>query len=148
MLTVLCAPKESMPEHTSTIADRLNRLFTTVRRPDGSRWTDRTVAEALTSAGYKVSHTHIWALRTGEATNPPIGTLRALADLFGVAVAYFVDDETAARIDPQLELAGRLQDAGVRQLALRAAEMTPEAVNAVLAILDQVAALERHSRGR
>lgn len=136
-----------MPQRRQlNIAERLTKLIETVRRPDGSRWTDRTIAEALTDAGYKVSHTTIWALRTGETSNPPVGTLQALADLFGLTVAYFLDENEAARIDPQLELADRLRDANVRALALRAADMSPETLRSAMAILDQIAEIERRTR--
>lgn len=135
-----------MPHRRLEIAQRLTKLIDTMRRPDGSRWTDRAIADALTDSGYKVSHTTIWALRTGETANPPVGTLQALADLFGVNLAYFVDDEAAARIEPQLELADRLRNADVRAVALRAADLTPEGLRSAMAILDQIAALERRNR--
>lgn len=84
------------------------------------------VAEAIRDGqGVPISHTYIWQLRTGRRDNPTVQHLTALATYFGVPVAYFLDDELAERVDAQLELLRSLRAAGVTEIALRAADVSP-----------------------
>lgn len=106
------------------IAEKLDRLFRASGRPEPSYM---TVAEAIRSGqGVAISHTYIWQLRTGRRDNPTVQHLTALAGYFGVPVAYFIDDEVTRRVDGQLALLRSLRDAGVTEIALRAADVSPE----------------------
>ncbi|MEE1929209.1 helix-turn-helix transcriptional regulator [Streptomyces sp. TRM 70351] len=133
-----------MPESKGlpTPAGRLNRLFETIRPhgPRGRVYTNEEVATAV-----KESHPHIRvggaylsALRTGTKKNPSTELLTALARFFGVPASYFLDDETAAQTDAELALAQVAHNLGVRRLALRALELTPEGLAAVTRIVEHV----------
>ncbi len=105
-----------------SIAEKLDRLFRQLR-PEPSYM---AVADAVRSGqGVPISHTYIWQLRTGKRDNPTIQHLTALAAYFGVPVAYFLDDEEAARIDAQLDLLQTIRAAGVTEIAMRAADVSP-----------------------
>jgi ESX-1-secreted protein regulator len=106
-----------------SIAEKLDRLFRATGQPEPSYM---TVSEAIRAGqGVAVSHTYIWQLRTGRRDNPTVQHLTALAGYFGVPVAYFLDDDLAGRVDSQLELLRSLRDAGVTEIALRAAAVSP-----------------------
>lgn len=97
------------------------------------------VAEAIRDGqGVPISHTYIWQLRTGRRDNPTVQHLTALAGYFGVPVAYFLDDELAARVDSQLELLRSLRAAGVTEIALRAADVSPRGREAISEAIRQV----------
>jgi ESX-1-secreted protein regulator len=116
----------------ATLAERLNRLFDTVRRPDGEEYGNTAVAEAIrTDQGLMISHTYVWQLRTGRRDNPTIQHMTALAKFFGVPVAYFLDDAEMARINKDLDLLASLRNAGVTEIALRTAKLSPDAQDAV-----------------
>src|SRR5918912_4151596 len=112
-----------------TLADKLDRLFKTVRPRDGGEFTFEEVAEGIRRrGGPTISATYIWQLRKGLRDNPTKRHLEALADFFGVSPAYFFDDAAAERIDAELALLAALRDAPVRRLALRASGLSPDSL--------------------
>lgn len=132
-------PGAEPPAGRRTLAEKLNYLFQTAppRLPGRREVTSREVAAAVRDAGYaSISDTYIWQLRTGRADNPSLKHLEALAWFFGVPAAYFFDEEQAARVEAELELAGALRDNEVRQLALRAGDLSPEGVRAIRALVE------------
>lgn len=82
------------------LSDRLNRLFDHVRRPDGTRHSNQSVADALTAAGTHVTAPYLSQLRNGRKTNPAAGLLHALANFFGTSISYFFDEEPEADLSP------------------------------------------------
>jgi transcriptional regulator with XRE-family HTH domain len=123
-------------ERRFSIAGKLDRLFRAAGPPEPS---SMAVAEAIRSGqGVPISHTYIWQLRTGRRDNPTVQHLTALATYFGVPVAYFLDEATAARVDGQLDLLRTLRDAGVTEMALRAADVSPAARAAISDLVRQV----------
>lgn len=130
-------------EAGATLAERLDRLFRTVRRRGGGEFSNEEVAEALRErGGPTISATYLWQLRKGLRDNPTKKHLEAVADFFGVPPAYFFDDEAGKRIDAELELLTALRDGPVRQLALRASGLSPESLNALAEMIDRVRELE------
>ncbi|WP_127503401.1 helix-turn-helix domain-containing protein [Actinoplanes solisilvae] len=126
-----------------SIAGKLDRLFKQLR-PEPSYM---AVAEAVRSdQGVSISHTYIWQLRTGRRDNPTIQHLTALAIYFGVPVAYFLDDEHTTRIDSQLDMLRTIRDAGVTELALRAADVSPRGRDTISELIRKVWESERESR--
>src|SRR5262245_21871553 len=114
-----CPPK--------TIAEKLELLFQTTHPGKDRPYTLEEVVNSIRDrGGPTISVGFLWALRKGKSDNPTLRHMQALAGFFGVPVGYFFDDETTARIAPQLELLGLLQDFGVTHIALRAAELEPQ----------------------
>lgn len=130
-----------------SIAEKLDTLFHTVHPSGQGEYSHAAVAEAIREQqGVAISHTYIWQLRTGRRTNPTIQHLTALATFFGVPVAYFLDDTEAARVEQDLELLAAMKKAGVTDIALRAARLSPGSRDTVTAMLDQIWLLE-HPEG-
>ena len=72
------------------LADRLNELFRTVRRPDSTDlWNNETAAYEISRSGPSVSAAYLSQLRTGKRINPSARHLAALAALFGVPMEFF-----------------------------------------------------------
>lgn len=125
-----------------SIAGKLDRLFKQLR-PEPSYM---AVAEAVRSGqSVSISHTYIWQLRTGRRANPTIQHLTALATYFGVPVAYFLDEEHTASIDSQLDLVRTIRDAGVTEIALRAADVSPRGRDTISELIRKVWESERGS---
>ena len=75
----------------SSFAEKLDRLFTTIRRPDGSQFTMSDVASAISAAGdVKLSASYLSELRSGRKDNPNIWVVNAIAEYFGQPIEYFV----------------------------------------------------------
>ncbi len=131
-------------EGASSFAEKLDRLFRATGRPEPSYM---SVAEAIRAGqGVAISHTYIWQLRTGRRDNPTVQHLTALATYFGVPAAYFVDDDTTRRVNGQLDLLHTLRDAGITEMALRAADVSPRGRAAINEAIRQIWESE-HPRG-
>jgi transcriptional regulator with XRE-family HTH domain len=122
-----------------SIADKLDRLVRQVRAPGQAEPSHMAVAEAIRrEQGVPISHTYIWQLRTGRRDNPTVQHLTALATYFGVPVSYFLDDEQTARVDAQLELLRTIRDAGVTEIAVRAADVSPRGRETISELIRKV----------
>ncbi|GGN43330.1 hypothetical protein GCM10012285_24670 [Streptomyces kronopolitis] len=130
---------------TMTLSDKIDKLFKTVR-PQGREYSYDEVARGCSElSGGTFSKAYVWQLRVGQRDNPTKRHLEALAQFFGVPVAYFFDDAVAGRVDAQLDLAVALRGAGVRDIALRAAEMDDAGRQALSRIITEVNALRTAS---
>jgi transcriptional regulator with XRE-family HTH domain len=130
------------PAERWTLADKIDRLFATVR-PSKGEYTHEEVATAIREAGGPtISATYLWQLRKGHRDNPTKRHLEALSDFFGVSPAYFFDDEAAERIDAELALLTAMRDASVRQVALRASGLSTESLQTIADMVERVRKLE------
>jgi transcriptional regulator with XRE-family HTH domain len=82
-----------MEANQVTLAERLEKLFDEVRKPDGKKYTQ---AEVVAGTQGVLTRVYLWKLRTGRAANPSFHVVQALADFFGVDVDYFARAEAAA----------------------------------------------------
>ena len=69
---------------------RLNRLFELTGAS-----TAATVAEVCRRQVAHLSESHLYALRSGDRTNPSLLVMRALGDYFGIDPAYFITTNAA-----------------------------------------------------
>lgn len=126
-------------ERATTLADRIDRLFQVVRRPNGEQHSHEEVARACReSTGETFSAAYLWQLRTGRRDNPTKRHLEALASFFQVPPAYFFDDEQGKVIAEELELLGALRNSAVRDLALRAVTLSEEGLGTVADIVEAI----------
>ena len=129
------------PPHR-TLAEKIDHLFHTVH-PGRGEYSHEEVASAIRDrGGPTISATYLWQLRKGLRDNPTMRHLEALAGFFGVAPAYFFDDEAARKIDSELELLASIRDVSVRQVALRASGLSAESLEAIKDMIDRVRELE------
>jgi transcriptional regulator with XRE-family HTH domain len=117
-----------------SLAARVERLFDQVRPEgrSGRRYTNEEVGDAV-----GVSGAYLSALRNGTRRNPSREVLTGLARFFGVQRAYFEDDATADQTEAEIALARAMANHGVRVLAMRALELSPEALAAVAQIVEE-----------
>jgi transcriptional regulator with XRE-family HTH domain len=141
-------PRDRAPQ---TLADKVNWLIDNAH-PAGRRpYSNAEVATLIEKVtGEQYSHTTIWKLRNGQAANPQMRLIEALARTFGVPPAFFFndyDDEQAGLLREQVELLALVRDAGVTSAQLRAMlELSPGARQAVADLIEHTGRIE--SRGR
>jgi transcriptional regulator with XRE-family HTH domain len=125
-----------------TLAQKLDHLFATVH-PAKGEYTHEEVATGIRErGGPTISATYVWQLRKGLRDNPTKHHIEALAGFFGVPASYFLDDDTAAEIDAQLELLAAIRDAKVAELALRAQGLSSASLATIADMIERVRQLE------
>lgn len=126
-------------EAGNDFARRLDFLFKRFTHPDGSEY---SYEEVQNGTGKAVTAAYIWRLRTGKATNPGYWVIKALSDFFGVDPNYFFQDEAQAREmaakQANTNLADRLQESSVMDIALRASELDEAGRRAILGMIDYI----------
>jgi len=137
---VASGPPERAPTELSV---KINRLFEVMHKPSEPSLSNVAAAEAITQAtGTSISPAYLWQLRSGLKSNPTVQHLRAIAQFFGVPASYLLDSGADEAVDSQLSLLQAMKDAGVRNLALRAAGLTPRTLGSIAAIVDRARELE------
>ena|SRR5215208_8462465 len=102
----------------ASIADLVNTLFQTHRRPDGQEYSNSEISRAL---GGEIAPSSLSKLRRGEIPNPGRDTLLLLCRFFKVPASYFfpeLDLPPAAPDQPEplsLALRSTNLDAAVQQ---------------------------------
>nr|WP_128617078.1 transcriptional regulator [Mycobacterium lepraemurium] len=125
---------------STAFAARLNRLFDTVYPPGRGPHTSAEVIAALKAEGITMSAPYLSQLRSGNRTNPSSATMAALANFFRIKPAYFTDDEYYEKLDAELSWLAMSRHDNVRRIAMRTAELSPEAQREVM---DRVNELRR-----
>ena len=74
-------------------AKKLERLFQTVRKPDGTAYTEIEVQAGAAKIGERITHTYVRRLRDGTSQNPSYEKIKALSRFFGVSPNYFFAEE-------------------------------------------------------
>jgi len=122
----------------SLLARRLDHLFRTITRDNGRPYSYRAAAEAINAkAGEKLmSANYLMYLRKGERDTPSHERLLAIADFFGVPTSYFTDETTSEDPTAEAALLAALGDRGVRSVAVRAAGLPPEDLEAIIGLID------------
>ncbi len=117
-----------MVNKAGTLADKLEKLFDEVRKPDGAKYTQTEVVEGTNGV---LTRVYLWKLRTGRATNPGFHIIKALADFFSVDTNYFSEEEIVADKE-KTKPVGRYVD----EIQARAYKLDEKARKAVLDMMD------------
>ena len=135
-----------------TLADKVNWLIDRAHPAGRGSYSNAEVIALIEKVtGEQFSHTTIWKLRNGQAANPQMRLIEALARTFGVQPAFFFsdyDDEQAGLLREQVELLALVRDTGVTSAQLRALlQLSPGARQAVADLIEHTARTEAQ-RGR
>jgi transcriptional regulator with XRE-family HTH domain len=137
------------PEPATDLAAKLNRLFGLHRRPDGRRYTLRDVSKAVSDDGIPLSASYLSQLVTGRRENPSGAVLRGLARFFATDVSYFLGEPAQVElIEANLALQQVVRDRRVRDIAVRAAQLSPTSLRALAAFIDHLESSTPPSRAR
>ncbi|MGW4528417.1 XRE family transcriptional regulator [Amycolatopsis sp. NPDC004378] len=137
----------------TTLAEIIDKLFTTIRRPNGREHSMEEVANWCAAwlrdrnQARSFSKQYMSQLRSGIKTNPTKSHLEALAAFFEVDAAIFLDSEKSRQIQADLELVAALKEADVHSVALRALSLTPANRAQVLELMRTLQADQAAERG-
>ena len=135
-----------------TLADKVNWLIERAHPADRGPYSNNEVAELVKDVtGEEVSYTTIWKLRNGQAKNPQMRLIEALAKTFGVPPAFFFDDydeKQAGLLQEQVELLALIRDAHINTAQLRTIlSLSDEARQAVAYLIEITARNQRNNQG-
>ena len=119
-----------------TFADRLNFLIK--QKAAGRELSLSTLAADIKEqSGVTISKAYLSDLRHGNAPEPRLDVVRALASYFAVDPAYFISSS-----DVHTQLAAGLVSAGVEEVSLRAVGLSDKSIQHLLGIVDSIRAIE------
>src|ERR1700684_559662 len=135
-----------------TLGDKPNWLIDRAHPADRGPYTNTEVADLIKkTTGEEISYTQIWKLRNGQAQNPQMRLIEAMAKTFGVPAAFFFpefDEKQAGLLQEQVELLAMIRDARVDTAQLRAIlGLSPEARRAITDLIAVTARDEARRRG-
>ena len=100
-----------------TLADKVNWLIERAHPAGRGPYTNNEVADLIKkTTGEEISYTQIWKLRNGQAQNPQMRLIEAMAKTFGVPAAFFFpefDEKQAGLLQQQVELLAMIRDADI-----------------------------------
>lgn len=143
-------PGDRASEVPPTLAGKVNWLIDRAH-PAGRGPYSNTETAALIEkvTGEQFSHTTIWKLRNGQATNPQMRLIQALARTFGVPPAYFFDDydeQHAGLLPDQIELLALVRATGATSKQLSTIlQLNPAALQAITDLIQHTT--QQHSPG-
>lgn len=123
--------KES--EESEAIAAKVKYLFEHYRKPGGEKYTFTEVEEAT---GGTVHNSWLSKLASGRASRPGLPTLKALTNFFQIDPGFWfksLDEWIREQAEAQNNI-----EAQAREIAVRMREMSPQARQFVLDMLDSV----------
>jgi transcriptional regulator with XRE-family HTH domain len=135
------SPAREAQLSAQSFGEQLNHLIDVVHRRDRLPYTNKELAEAAQARGVRCTPQYIGQLRAGKHA-PSLEIARALAQVFGVPIDYFNDPGVARDTDQQLAYLAAIQDAGVTRIALRAAGLSPGALEILHKVIDRIRAEE------
>jgi len=133
---------------STTLAERIDRLFRTQLSPRGREYTYREVAAAISGSngarrnGEAISAAYIWGLRTGVKDNPTMRHLQALARFFQVSPSYFFDGELTEFPETNVRLLAASRRETLHRLAVTLLGLSEESLDAALGVAGQMKRLE------
>src|SRR5437660_6128417 len=135
-----------------TLADKVNWLIDRAHTAGRGPYTNNEVADLIKkTTGEEISYTQIWKLRNGQAQNPQMRLIEAMARTFGVPAAFFFpefDEQQAGLLQEQVELLAMIRDARIDTGQLRAIlGLSPEARKAITDLITVTARDEARRRG-
>ncbi|WP_031465842.1 helix-turn-helix domain-containing protein [Sciscionella sediminilitoris] len=124
-------------ESENAFASRLQRLFASVRREDGSKYGKAEVAAAV-----GISRGYLYELLNGKY-DPGYTLVERIAGFFEVPLEYFSSSAKGQELNRQYELLAKLGAEKVDRLATRASQLSPEGLRSVLEYIDFQASRDR-----
>lgn len=134
-----------------TLADRVNWLISTAHPAGRGPYSSAEVAALIRKiTGERVSHTTIWKLRNGQATNPQKRLIEPMARTSGVRPAFLFGDHDVNQADlvqEEVEMLAMICDARITADQLRPfLRLSPEARQLIIGFVTVVARDEARRR--
>lgn len=123
-----------------SLAERLNRLFTSVHAPGSGRpYTAAEVVDGIRHRGGRISAAYLSQLRTGRRQHLSLFVAEQIAEFFGVDPAYLLgtDPQYCAEVDEELALRKLAHDPTTRRLIESILALSREHQEAILDLADR-----------
>ncbi|MCE3555518.1 helix-turn-helix domain-containing protein [Pseudonocardia sp. RS11V-5] len=129
-----------------SLAERIDHLIQTVHPADRGPYTLEEISDGIRAqGGPSISAAYLNQLHRGKRDNPTKLNLEAIARFFGVPVAYFFDDTEARAVDEEIALLQAIRDQGIKDIALRTLDLSPETRQSIVRIIQEMSDLEQRT---
>jgi transcriptional regulator with XRE-family HTH domain len=118
------------PAEAEPFGKLLDQLISVKKHADGRSYSVAEVAD-----GVGISKSQLYNLINGT-NEPKLRLAQQLAAYFGVDLEYFGTSQRARELQEQYALLAKLSAQGVRDVALRASALSPDALSNVRAFID------------
>ena len=112
---------------SDSFADKLNRLFSSITKPNGEEY---SAEEIQVATGKAITSSYIYRLRVGKSTNPTIDKVKVLADFFGIDPGYFLTDEETEPVPHPQRL--------ITSMALRSSSIDLQTIEQMLLMIQSL----------
>ncbi len=112
---------------------RLNRLFETITKPDGTPYTEQ---ELVNASGGILSLRQLRRLRSSQSANPSLRMVKAIADFFQVDVEYL----TASAGYSFTEITSWPVDGLAKEIAIRSIQLNDDGKQQILHLIETILA--------
>lgn len=118
--------------------EHLKWLFEHVPDPQGRRITTERLVELVNDgdSGVSMSVSYANALRRGAKSNPSSAVIDAIAQAFGVPVAFFFDRALRKAIQDGVQGLTNARDTAIRHLQERIGALTDEQLMQLISLVD------------
>jgi len=128
---------------STTLSEKVDRLFRIYPSPRGREYTYREVAAAISQQdSVSFSPAYLWQLRTGVKENPTMRHLQALGRFFDVSPAYFFGEELTEFADGHVRVLAAARSETLRRIAITLLGLSDESLNTVLGVAYRMRRLE------
>jgi len=128
---------------STTLAEKVDRLFRAKPSPRGKEFTYREVASGISQQDSATfSPAYVWQLRTGVKDNPTMRHLQALARFFEVSPAYFFDEELTKFADGHARVLAAARSDTLQRIAVTLLGLSDDSLNTVLNLASRLRHLE------
>ena len=129
----------------------MNWLIDRARPAGRGSYSNAEVADLIErTTGERVSYTTIWKLRNGQAANPQMKLIEAMARTFGVPPGFFFDDfdmDQAGLLQEEVELLALVRNASISSAQLRAIlGLSPATRKAIIHLISTLTAQDQAHR--
>lgn len=135
------SPMKHSKKGAGTLAQRIDFLFHSVYPAGRGPYELEEICRGIEEqSGITVSQPYLSQLHRGTRTNPSKNHLEAIARFFDVPIEYFFESTQSQELADNLATVEAIKGAGVQNVALRAAALSPAGREAIIRIIDEITA--------
>lgn len=132
--------KQAASDFAQEVAEKVNWLFESFRKPDGTAYSNKDVEDWSKSKESgddiaPIEQSWVWKLAHAQAARPSLPSLRTISSFFGVDASFWVKP-----LGEELKKQALLEGSGeqVKTVALKLVDLSPQSLGIVSDLVDSI----------